>query len=195
MRPDKNYKTFMMQQAVSSSGSQNSLGPRIQQILDEQRSLAYAALDDLMTEAFQDVGFALAESDDELTRSIGGLSSYALRQICRHFASGDLSKWLASGADGDKSLYLRDFLNFSKLQTDELKVRYPRAFTKWTAAEDEALLSRYQQLAQEGKKIPWSRMAKEFERNPNAIQLRLGHLGVDLGSEAGRPRRQGGTAR
>ena len=183
-----------MEQNVNSSDSQGSLGTRIQQILDEQRSLAYDALDDLMYEAFLEVGHVLTENGDaDQPQAVGGLSSYALRQIRQHVADGNLAEWLSAGADGDKSLYLRDFLNFNKLQMDELRVRYPRAFSKWT--EDEALLVCYRQEAQQGQKIPWGQIAKQLQRNPNAIRLRLEHLGINLGSDAGRQRRQGGAAR
>lgn len=185
-----------MEQNVNSSDSQGSLGIRIQQILDEQRFLAYDALNDLMYEAFLEVGRVLTENGDaDLTQAAGGLSSYALHQIRQHVADGNLADWLSAGADGDKSLYLRDFLNLNKLQMDELKIRYPRAFTKWTDAEDEALLACYHQESQRSQKIPWGQIAKQLQRNPNAIRLRLEHLGVDLGPEAGRPRRQGGAAR
>ena len=183
-----------MEQIINSTSSQASLETRIQQILDEQRSMAYEVLDDLMYETFLQVGQALTEEghDAEQLQAIGGLSSYALRQIRQHTAAGNLTDWLSGGADGDKSLYLRDFLNFNKLQMDELKVRYPRAFTKWTDAEDEALLARYHQEAQNGQRVSWGDMAKQLGRNPNALRLRLGHLGIDLGPEAGRPRRAGG---
>ena len=185
-----------MEQNVNSSDSQGSLGTRIQQILDEQRSLAYDALDDLMYEAFLEVGHVLTENGDaDQPQAVGGLSSYALRQIRQHVADGNLAEWLSAGADGDKSLYLRDFLNFNKLQMDELRVRYPRAFSKWTEDEDEALLVCYRQEAQQGQKIPWVQIAKQLQRNPNAIRLRLEHLGINLGSDAGRQRRQGGAAR
>lgn len=185
-----------METIFNSTDSPDSREIRIRQILDEHRNLAFEALDGLMYESFLQVGQALTEEghDAEQLQAIGGLSSYALRQICQHTAAGNLADWLSAGADGDKSLYLRDFLNFSKLQMDELKGRYPRAFTKWTDAEDQALLARYQQEAQNGQRVPWGTMAKQLGRNPNALRLRLEHLGIDLGPEAGRPRRVGGPA-
>ena len=185
-----------MEQIPNSTNAQASLETRIQQVLDEHRSLAYEALDDLMYEAFLQVGKILTEEghDAEQPQAVGGLSSFALRQIRQHTAAGDLTDWLSAGTDGDKSLYMRDFLNLNKLQMDELKLRYPRAFTKWTEAEDDALLACYRQEAQDGQRVPWNRMAKELGRNPNALRIRLGHLGIDLGPEAGRPRRAGGPA-
>ena len=150
--------------------------------------MAHEALDDLMYETFLEIGEVLAESEEVPGKAVGGLSSFALRQIRQHAQTGDLAEWLASGADGDKSLYLRDFLNLGKLQMTELKSRYPRAFTKWTPEEDEGLLARYQKESEGGRRVPWGRMATDLGRNPNALRLRLEHLGIDLGPEAGRPR-------
>lgn len=168
---------------------------RIQQLLKENCSLAHEALDDLMYDTFQVIGELLAATEDVPDKAIGGLSAFALRKIRQHSLSGDLADWLVAGADGDKSLYLRDFLNLGKLQMTELKARYPRAFTKWTPEEDESLLARYRKDSEGGARVPWSRMATDLGRNPNALRLRLEHLGVDLGQEAGRPRRPVSSAR
>lgn len=168
---------------------------RIQQILEENRSTAHDVLEDLMLETFQDIGKVLAETGGQSDKAICGLSAFALRQIGQHAQSGDLAEWLAAGADGDKSLYLRDFLNLSKLQMIELRTRYPRAFTKWTPEEDENLLARYQTESVSGTRVPWGRMASDLGRNPNALRLRLEHLGIDLGPEASRSRRPVGAVR
>ena len=172
--------------------SQPSRETLVQQVLDEHRSTALDALDDLMYEAFLEVGRILAERDPDAR--IGGLSPFSLRQIRRHCAAGDLADWLSAGADGDKSLYLRDFLDLGRMQMTEFKARYPRAFTKWTPEEDDALLNQYQQESQDGRAVSWSGMAAVFGRNPNALRLRLEHLGVRLGSDAGRPRFRIGAA-
>ena len=187
----------MMEPINNPVCSQASWETRIQQILDEQRSLAYEALDDLLYDAFLEIGTLLAKTGDTEgpIRATGGLSSHALLRIREHAASGDLSDWLAGGADGDKSLYIKDFLNLGKLQVEELRARYPRAYSKWTDADDEALLSSYRQAAQPGQQIPWSRMAEQLGRNSNALKIRLGYLGVDLGPEAVQPRWTGGSAR
>ena len=171
--------------------SQPSREMCIQQILDEHRSMAYEALDDLMYETFLAVGRLLAASGSPPDRAVGGLSLYELRQILRHCEADDLADWLAAGADRDKSLYLRDFLNLGRLQMTELRSRYPRAFTKWTREEDDTLLARYHQQTESGRQVSWSELASAFQRNPNALRLRLGQLGIDLGKDAGRPGRFG----
>jgi len=178
---------------------------RIQEVLDEHRSLAHGALDDLMYEAFLEIGRILNTPEDAADgsqavgapvpgHSVGGLSTFALRQIQHHAAAGDLADWLAGGADKDKCLYLRDFLNLGKLQAEELRLRYPKAFTKWTDDQDQALLAEYRQAAEGGKSVNWRQLSEPFGRNVNAIKLRLEHLGVNLGAEAGRSRRPGGPA-
>jgi hypothetical protein len=187
----------MMEPIINPDNSQISRETQIQQILDEHRSLANEALDDFLYEAFLEVGALLTKTGDSdgPIRAAGGLSSHALQRIREHVAAGDLADWLSVGADGDKSLYIRDFLNLGRLQAEELRARYPRAYSKWTDAEDEALLSSYQQVAQPGQRIPWSRMAEQLGRNPNALKIRLGHLGVDLGPETAHPRWTGGFTR
>ena len=177
---------------------------RIQEVLDEHRSLAHGALDDLMYEAFLEIGRILSTPEGEAggegqpvsipAQSVGGMSAYALRQIQHHTAAGDLADWLAGGADKDKCLYLRDFLNLGKLQAEELRMRYPKAFTKWTDDQDQALLASYRQAAEGGKSVNWRQLSEPFGRNVNAIKLRLEHLGVALGAEAGHSRRPGGPA-
>ena len=177
---------------------------RIQEVLDEHRSLAHGALDDLMYEAFLEIGRILSTPEGEAggegqpvstpAQSVGGMSAYALRQIQHHTAAVDLADWLAGGADKDKCLYLRDFLNLGKLQAEELRMRYPKAFTKWTDDQDQALLASYRQAAEGGKSVNWRQLSEPFGRNVNAIKLRLEHLGVALGAEAGHSRRPGGPA-
>ncbi len=173
---------------------------RIQEILDEHRSLAHGALDDLMYEAFLEIGRILNTPEEAAgesqagsvpapVHSVGGLSSFALRQIQHHTAAGDLADWLAGGADKDKCLYLRDFLNLGKLQAEELRLRYPKAFTKWTDDQDQALLANYMQAAEGGRSVNWKQLSEPFGRNVNAIKLRLERLGIHLGAEAGHSRR------
>ena len=103
--------------------------------------------------------------------------------------AGDLAEWLTSGAAGNKITCISQFLNLNAMQMQELRVRFPRAFMKWTDDEDRALLSLYQEATAQGKKVGWGELARTFGRNTNALRLRLEHLGVDLGDEAGQPRR------
>lgn len=168
---------------------------RIQAILNEQRALAHDALDDLMHEAFLEIGALLSAPDGAgapetaPAHAVAGLSSRTLQMIRQHHDAGDLAEWLTSGAEGNKSTCISQFLNLNAMQMQELRVRFPRAFMKWTDDEDRALLSLYQEATAQGKKVGWGELARTFGRNANALRLRLEHLGVDLGDEAGQPRR------
>jgi hypothetical protein len=184
--------------------SQISREARIRSILEESRTLAYSALDDLMYEAFLDVGHALSgvgesdpadASDPASIPSVCGLSARSLRQIKSHFDDGNLAEWLAAGTDGDKTFYLRDFLNLNSLEMKEFRKRHPNAFSRWTAEQDKSLLSDYQKYTDSCGRVPWDILSSVYGRNVNALKLRLEKLGVDLGAEAGRSRRPGGFAR
>lgn len=171
---------------------------RIQAVLSGQRAIAHDALDDLMHEAFHEIGVILSsqsagsDAPDALPdRPVSGLSPKTLQLIRRHHDSGDLADWLSSDADGSKSTLLSQFLNLSALQMQELRARFPRAFMKWEDSEDAALLSAYQDETAQGQKANWGALADRFGRNVNALKLRLERLGINLGDEAGRPRRDG----
>ena len=161
---------------------------RIQTILDEQRAQAHDALDDLMYESFLEIG-ALLSAPDTPARAVAGLSPRTLQLIRQHHDAGDLAEWLTTGAGGNKSTCISQFLNLNALQMQELRARFPRAFTKWAAEEDQTLLAQYQDATTQGQKVNWGALAGRFGRNVNAIKLRLEHLGVDLGPDAGQPRR------
>ena len=169
---------------------------RIQTILDEQRAQAHDALDDLMYESFLEIGALLsapaggsAAPEAAPARAVAGLSPRTLQLIRQHHDAGDLAEWLAAGAGGTKSICISQFLNLNALQMQELRARFPRAFTKWAAEEDQTLLAQYQDATAQGQKVNWGALAGRFGRNVNAIKLRLEHLGVNLGPDAGQPRR------
>ena len=161
---------------------------RIQAILDEQRAQAHDALDDLMYESFLEIG-ALLSAPDTPARAVAGLSPRTLQLIRQHHDAGDLAEWLAAGAGGAKCICISQFLNLNALQMQELRARFPRAFTKWAAEEDQTLLAQYQDATAQGQKVNWGALAGRFGRNVNAIKLRLEHLGVNLGPDAGHSRR------
>ena len=175
-----------------------SVEARIQTILDEQRAQAHDALDDLMYESFLEIGALLSAPAggpaapgpaDTPARAVAGLSPRILQLIRQHHDAGDLAEWLAAGAGGNKSTCISQFLNLNALQMQELRVRFPRAFTKWADEEDAALLAQYQETTAQGQKVNWGVLAGRFGRNVNALKLRLEHLGVNLGPDAGHSRR------
>ena len=171
---------------------------QIQAVLKEQRALAHDTLDDLMHEAFLEIGVILssqtADAPDTLPdKAISGLSPKTLQLIRQHHGAGDLAEWLSADAGGSKSIVISQFLNLNAMQLQELRTRFPRAFMKWEEQEDAALLSAYQEETSQGQKVDWGRLSERFGRNTNALRLRLEHLGIDLGDEAGHSRRNGRT--
>lgn len=166
---------------------------RIREILDDYRSFAYNHLDDLMQAAYLEIGRVLSEGTDIPPRSIHGLSPLVLRLIRKHALDGNLEEWLMAGGPGEKERCLLDFLNYGSLQMKSFRARFPRAFTKWTEEEDAALLDEYKQQSGSGRPIRWGEMSDRLGRNPNALKLRLEHLGENLGADAGRSRRPGGN--
>ena len=177
---------------------------RIRSILEEYRTLAFSALDQLMFEAFHELGRALAEtggsartdvSSPAQVRAMCGFSARSLRVIQDCYEDGILAEWLDAGIEGERLLYLREFLNLNSLEMKELKMRHSNAFTKWTAEQEASLLASYREYAKSDEQVPWWMLSLEFGRNVNALKLRLEKLGVDLGPESGHPRRPGGHAR
>ena len=180
----------------SFNPSSPSVETRISAILDEHRALAHDTLDDLMHEAFLEIGALLsapaggsAAPEAAPARAVAGLSPRTLQLIRQHHDAGDLAEWLTTGAGGNKSTCISQFLNLNALQMQELRARFPRAFTKWAAEEDQTLLAQYQDATAQDQKVNWGALAGRFGRNVNAIKLRLEHLGVNLGPDAGQPRR------
>ena len=141
-----------------------------------------------MQAAFLEIGETLSGEPDVMTHSVRGLSPFALRRIFQHTHDGDLEKWLETDNSGEKEQCLLDFLNLGRLQMKSLQARFPRAFTKWTEEEDQALLDEYKRHSKEYRTIHWSELSDQFGRNPNALKLRLEYLGKNLGADAGRSR-------
>ena len=166
------------------------------EILSPLRSAALDAVEDLMTEAFMQVGALLArisrESGKQLTfnRQAGGLAPFLLKQIHDHATTGTLERWMTEDAGKDRYRKISDFLDLYRMQQNDFKARFPKAYQKWSPEEDAELLRLYQLASEGGRKVQWKELTSPLERNENAIKIRLGRLGIDLGEEAGVPRRR-----
>ena len=168
----------------------------MQEILSPLRSAAVDAVEDLMTEAFIQVGALLLCTSREAGRALSfdrqacGLSSYLLKQIYDHAAAGTLEDWLVADAAKDRYRKVSDFLDMYRMQREDLRIRFPRAFQKWTPEEDAELLRPYHAATDGGRKVRWREFVQPFGRNENAVKLRLERLGIDLGDDSGMPRRK-----
>lgn len=183
----------------------SSLETPLRKILSPFRSAAFDTLDDLMQEAFSEVGDFLIRAANEAGKPIAfdrqtcGLAPFLLQRIAAFAQAGTLGEWLATNPDQDRYRRISDFLDLYRIQLGDFRTRFPKAYQKWTQEEDDALLRWYtaeqagtRSEGPEGSsrgKIRWREAEKDFGRNTNAIKIRLGRLGIDLGAEAGTPRR------
>lgn len=174
----------------------SSLEPQMREILSPLRSAAHEAVEDLMFEAFREVGALLARSARESNKNITfdkqacGLAPMLLQQIYAHATDDTLADWLMESAGRDRYRRFSDFLDLYRIQMDDFKLRHPKAFQRWSAEEDAELLRLYDTATANGKKVRWRELEAPTGRNANALKLRLTRLGVDLGDDVGRPRRQ-----
>lgn len=200
-----------METTQTTPASAPSSEAHIQALLNDSRAQAYEALNGFMSSVFYKIGLELAcleedspdEADNLMARKqTAGLSNYTLRMIRNHFDYDDYEEWLAGGLFRDKSRFISEFLNLKAMQMEEFKSRFPNAFKKWTKEEDTSLLEHYKRCMESSEPLEepdefdnWDYMSFMLGRNVNAIKLRLEKLGIDLGPDAGRPRRERSTAR
>ena len=163
----------------------------IWEILDDYRPFAYEAVEETMMAAFLKIGRLFSEETEIPDKPVYGLTPFVLQQIREHAVEGNLEEWLKAGSSGEKAQCLLDFLNVSRLQMKSLRARFPRAFTKWSEEDDAALLDEYRRQSETGLPVRWGELSERFGRNPNALRLRLEHLGEDLGADTSRSRRSG----
>ena len=163
--------------------------------LSPLRSAALDAVEDLMTEAFTQMGDLLLRASREsgkplsFDRQACGLAPFLVKQIYEHAASGTLEDWLKNDAD-DRYRRFFDFLDLRRIQLEGFRSRFPNAYQKWSAEEDAELLRLFHLASEGDRKVRWKELEGFLGRNENAIKIRLGRLGIDLGEEAGVPRRR-----
>lgn len=179
--------------------------PRLEAVLAPHRSIAYDALTDIMMDALRDVSEWMnadecSELDGwEFDRDVCGFRQEQLEKVYISGGGDRLLQWVAGMQEQDRLSLLMSFLDWDRLRMNDFRARYPNSFLKWSGSDDEALLEMYSSGSS------WRTLSNHFGRNVNAIKLRLQHLGIDLGADAGRsrfprrtviaaPRGQAGTA-
>ena len=157
-------------------------------VLAPHRSVAYDAVTDIMLEAMEELSGLLndkeiaGEEGWSFNRSVCGFKPEQLEKICTIEKAGGPVTWLSCLTEGEKMGLMMSFMDWDRLRMQEFRSRYPKSFTRWEPAEDEALLEMY------AHRPSWRALSSHFGRNINAVKLRLQHLGVDLGAEAARAR-------
>ena len=111
-----------------------------------------------------------------------GFRPEQIERILELGKAGGPVQWLARLTEAERMAMIMAFMDWDRIRMREFRSRYPKSFMKWEPDEEEALLEMYSQ------KVSWRTLSSHFGRNINAIKLRLQHLGVDLGEEAGRAR-------
>ncbi len=162
--------------------------PRLEAVLAPHRSIAYDALTDIMMDALRDVSewMNIDECSGldgwEFDRDVCGFRQEQLEKVFISGGGDRLLHWVAGMQEQDRLSLLMSFLDWDRLRMNDFRARYPNSFLKWSSSDDEALLEMYSSGSS------WRTLSNQFGRNVNAIKLRLQHLGIDLGADAGRSR-------
>lgn len=167
----------------------------LEPIIKSNREMAYEAIEELMLEALSDAMKAVqtnvqgAGEDIRFDKAICGLKPQLLSMAYQRFVNNDLEKWYISADRYDKIWMLMDFLDVDGARKAEFMSRYPNAYGKWSADEDNKLLQMYNDsVSSPSGKPMWKAMSEELGRNVNALKLRLERLGIDLGDDVGHSR-------
>lgn len=163
------------------------LEARVAGIVEQYRKEAYAFIEEMMWNAFTEVGQAVLECERESqgddteramhfareytfvmsTRGIAGLTSRTLHEILRIAHSG--GDYASVPADR-KSGFLMDFLKARTLSFNATRALYPNYLKPWTGKDDEELL----RMHEEG--VSFKKIAQHFGRNEGAVRARIEKL-------------------
>ena len=160
---------------------------RVAEIVEKYRKEAYAFVEEMMWNAFDEIGQAVLECQYESeggdpetaahfareytyvmsTRKIAGLSSRTLHEIVRIAEAG--GNFTAVPAD-KKSGFLLDFLKARTISFNATRALYPNYLKPWTRDDDDELMRMY------ADGVPIKKLAVHFGRNEGAIEARIDKL-------------------
>ena len=163
------------------------LEAQVASIVEQYRKEAYAFVEEMMWNAFAEVGKAIlkcqyeSEGDDpesathfarEYTylmsaRKVAGLSSRTIHEIVRIAQSGE--DYTSIPADR-KSGFLMDFLKARTLSFNATRELYPNYLKPWTEKDDRDLM----RMHEEGMSL--KKLAHHFGRNEGAVRARVEKL-------------------
>ena len=163
------------------------LEARVASIVEQYRKEAYAFIEEMMWNAFEEIGQTLlacqreADGDDpesathfarEYTylmsvRKVAGLSSRTIHEIVRIAnAGGDYANVPAERKSG----FLLDFLKARTLSFNAPRELYPNYLKPWTEEDDRELM----RMHAEGMSL--AKLAHRFGRNDGAVRARIEKL-------------------
>ena len=156
-------------------------------IVEQYRKEAYAFVEEMMWNAFTEIGQAILECERESdgddpesamhfareytyvmsVRKIAGLSSRTLHEIVKiAHSGGDYAKVPTD----KKSIFLLDFLKARTLSFNATRELYPNYLKPWTEKDDQELM----RMHEEGVNL--KKMAHHFGRNEGAVRARVEKL-------------------
>lgn len=160
---------------------------RVAEIVEKYRTEAYAFVEEMMWNAFEEIGGAILEcearshvEDGELgvhyareytyimcRRAVNGITANTLHEIVRVMRAGegfgDVPQKMKPG-------FLMDFLKARSLSFKATRAQYPNYLKPWTKEADLLL----QDLMKSGLSL--KKVAERMGRNPGAIEARLAKL-------------------
>ena len=152
------------------------LEEQVAAIIEEFRKEAYAFINEMMCNAFEEVGKLMDAKEDscEYTyvmsrRAINGISCNTLHEIVRITEKGgDFSEV----DKNQKAVFITEFLKTRSIVFDATRAKYPNYLKQWTEKEDAEL----KKLWDSGLSI--NRIAVQMGRNSGAVKIRMGKLGL-----------------
>ena len=163
------------------------LEAHVADIVEQYRKEAYAFVEEMMWNAFTEIGQAILECERESdgddpesamhfareytyvmsVRKIAGLSSRTLHEIVKiAHSGGDYAKVPTD----KKSIFLLDFLKARTLSFNATRELYPNYLKPWTEKDDGELL----RMHEEG--VSFKKLAHHFGRNEGAVRSRVEKL-------------------
>lgn len=157
---------------------------QVAEIVEKYRKEAYAFVEEMMWNAFEEMGRLILECESKSHQDDGELGVHYAREytyiMCRRAVNGITAKTLheivrvvrAGGGFEDipakmKPGFIMDFLKARSLSFQATRAQYPNYLKPWTKEADQQLL----ELMDSGLSV--KKVAERMGRNPGAIEARL----------------------
>lgn len=157
---------------------------QVAEIVEKYRKEAYAFVEEMMWNAFEEMGRLILEceskshqDDGELgvhyareytyimcRRAVNGITAKTLHEIVRVVRAGDSFEDIPAKM---KPGFIMDFLKARSLSFQATRAQYPNYLKPWTKEADQQLL----ELMDSGLSV--KKVAERMGRNPGAIEARL----------------------
>ena len=145
---------------------------RVAEIVEKYRKEAYAFVEEMMWNAFEEIGGAILECESKSREEDGvapvnGITANTLHEIVRIVRAGDGFGNIPAKM---KPGFMMDFLKARSLSFQATRAQYPNYLKPWSREDDRKLL----ELMNGGLSL--KKVAERMGRNPGAIEARLAKL-------------------